>query len=144
VPPSKQSRLKWRSPTQSDYASKIRRAVDNAIGLIEKILTAKENEQEAVKRILWHAAEETEYAAALLSLAQGFTDLDPRLESDLKRMTTRGKLSQAKAFLQEGLPLLEDNGELCYVKLRYAVQALRSAQVASSRRKRASARLEDE
>jgi len=120
---------------QAEYVPKIQNAISKAISFINQIPIGQENRPEIVKRALWHASEETEYAAAVLSLTHGFADLDPELkEAGLKKMTMEEQVSLARTFLQDGLELLGSDPKLCYEKLRYAVQVLRRIQMAAGKR----------
>jgi len=122
------------STVQAEYASKIRQAISNGISFIDQIVNDQKAESKKVEQTLWHAAEETEYAAAVLSLTHGLADFDPELKrDDLQRAGMDKRLSFARALLADGLDLLQSNPTLCYEKLRYAVQVLRRIQSEKSR-----------
>jgi len=119
------------SAMKNEHVPKTRKAIRRAIALLDQTLKEQLND---VEDPLWHAAEETEYASAILSLTQGFTDFDPKftgqnsLNPDLG-----GKLTQAKLLLQEADDLLQNDPKLSYEKLRYAVQIIRGIRVKASR-----------
>lgn len=108
------------------YALKIQKAISRAISLIDQILNDQRTESEDAKQALWHASEETEYAAAVLSLTHGLSDFDPDFkESGHPKAEIDERISFARTLLVDSLELLETKPTLCYEKLRHAVQVLR-------------------
>lgn len=120
---------------QAEYYPKIQNAISKAISFLDRVTAAQKSSESTTPRpALWHASEETEYAAAVLSLTQGFVDLDPELKNpDLKEAETERGLSLARTLLVDSLGLLERNPALCYEKLRYAVQVIRRIQAKESK-----------
>jgi len=120
---------------QAKYAPKIQNAISKAISFVDQILANQKDKPEIMKQALWHAPEEAEYAAAILSLTHGFADLDPELkEVGLKKMTMNEQASLARTLLQSSLELLSSDPKLSYEKLRYAVQVLRRIQMTAGKR----------
>jgi len=118
---------------QAKYVPKIRNAISKAISLLDQIANDQKAEPESVQRALWHAAEETEYAAAVLSLTHGLTDFDPEFkEVDLQKAEIDKQISFAKTLLVDSLELLESKPTICYEKLRYALQVLRKIKAENS------------
>jgi len=111
------------STTEIAHLSKIRNAIGRAIALLDRLL---EKHFKDAEDILWHAAEETEYASSILSLTSGFNDYDPKFtdQESLKAEFSK-KLVRARLFLQEADGLLQSDPRLSYEKLRYAVQIVR-------------------
>lgn len=120
---------------QAKYVPKIQNAISSAISFLDQIANDQKAESEKVERALWHAAEEAEYAAALLSLTHGLTDFDPEFKGDdLQKAEIDKQISFARTLLVDSLGLLESKPTLCYEKLRYAVQVLRKIRAENSRR----------
>jgi len=115
---------------QAEYLPKIRNAITRAISLLDQSLAGQKTENSrSLREALWHVSEETEYAAAVLSLSHGLTDFDPELrEIGLKKMVMEGQASFARTLLCDSLALLGSNPKLSYEKLRHAVQILRKIQ----------------
>lgn len=114
---------------QAKYVPKIQNAISRAISFLDQIANHRKTESESMAQALWHAAEETEYAAAVLSLTHGLTDLDPEFkEDDVQKAEMDKQVSFARNLLMDSLELLENRPTLCYEKLRHAVQLLRKIQ----------------
>jgi hypothetical protein len=111
---------------QAEYVPKIRNAISRAVSFLDQILETKDMEQETSEDVLWHAAEEIEYAAAVLSLTHGFIDFDPRFEDQDVRKEVGSEVSFARRVLLNALETLETSPKLSYEKLRHAVQILRN------------------
>jgi len=116
---------------ESEHVQKTRNAIRRAVALLDQVLKEQFNDAEDA---LWHVAEETEYASAILSLTHGFADFDPKFtgQNSLKA-DLGGKLIHVKLFLQEADGLLQSDPRLSYEKLRYAVQIIRGTRVKGSR-----------
>jgi len=115
---------------QAEYLPKIRNAICKAISLLEQTSDAR---PESLDDVLWHASEETEYAAAVLSLTHGFTDVDPEFrDTSLFKTEIEKVVSFAKSLLHDSLELIEKDPSTSYEKLRYAVQILRKVQTEKS------------
>lgn len=111
---------------QAKHLPKIQNAIRKAILLLEQ---TTDGEPERIDDIVWHASEETEYAAAILSLTHGFTDVDPELrDTELLEAGMEKVFSSARNFLRSSLQLLGRDPVSSYEKLRYAVQLLRKVQ----------------
>jgi len=120
----------------AQYILKIQNAISIAISILDKIQAEQDLQKSSnLREALWHAAEESEYAAAVLSLSHGLTDFDPELrEINVKKMTIRDQARLAKTFLQDSLALLGSKPKQSYEKLRYAVQVLRTIQAEIKRK----------
>ena len=106
---------------------KIRTAINRAISILDQHLKPKDTAAGNVEDVLWSASEETEYAAAILSLTHGFTDFDPRVKgSSLLEADVEGRISSAKSLLLDSEKSLESDPRLSYEKLRYVVEILRT------------------
>ena len=107
---------------------KIRTAINRAISVLDQHLKSKDTAAGNVEDVLWSASEETEYAAAILSLTHGFTDFNPEVKDhSLLKADAEGRISSARSLLLDSERLLESNPRLSYEKLRYVVQILRTA-----------------
>jgi hypothetical protein len=111
---------------QAKYYPKIHNAIRKAILLLAQAI---DGEPERIDDIVWHASEETEYAAAILSLTHGFTDVDPEFrDKELLEAEMEKIFLSAKNLLCSSLQLLDKDPVSSYEKLRYAVQLLRKVQ----------------
>ena len=115
-----------RATLQTEYVPKIINAISRAVSFLDQILETKDMEQETSEDVLWHATEEIEYAAAVLSLTHGFIDFDPKFEDQDVRKEVGKAVSFARSLLLNALETLETNPKLSYEKLRHAVQILRN------------------
>lgn len=112
---------------ETKHIQKVQTAISRAISILDQNIKSKDTAGN-VEDILWRASEETEYAAAILSLTRGFTDFNPEIKDhSLLEADAEGRISSARSLLLDSERLLESNPCLSYEKLRYVVQILRTA-----------------
>jgi hypothetical protein len=112
---------------ETKYIRKVQTAISRAISILDPNIKSKDTAGN-VEDILWSASEETEYAAAILSLTYGFTDFNPEIKDhSLLKADVEKMMCSARSLLLDSGKLLENNPHLSYEKLRYAVEILRTA-----------------
>jgi hypothetical protein len=103
----------------------VKSAVESSIRLLE---TARQPESRGrIEAILWNAAAELEYAAALISITHGLEDFDPLAGQKKSRAkSVPDTIGRGLILLNETLHGLDSDVRSSYTSLRKCLRLIRS------------------